>query len=400
MVRTKSLGASITSGGAAALGGWVAVDLSDDGTTVWRGNAHDGGADSYHFRCTGVLTPRQGSDQVPMIFYTAGYVAGTFLPGPRDFKWTDSPVKRSLVAEHFDDFAEGTLTTSTPYSSTLTDFGDFVGFVLGITLAFIGGSGGVALSTAKKKGYLGQVEGTDTNGMGNSKTLASVHSNMLTFSGPENTLAYTSASQSAKAGTQLRQLPQEEYDWANNVVFLGTLPPRSMLFLTDTIGERQMIFSPQKSQVWSYQFTSIHKQGNLKIFLNMGSDQYQDPRSHENSHNYGRMFIKLLTHAWQVWHLLSSTGEAVISEQLIHNQFKEVQMLEKSYSDAGPAWSTYSLQGQAEMVADWYTGTNPLVPVFPRYAPRSSQNPFYRYIRDNIREGRAPLPAPAPAPAP
>ncbi|KAF0635629.1 hypothetical protein FPSE5266_20365 [Fusarium pseudograminearum] len=403
MVLTKEFTGNITPGGLAALGGWVELHISDDGNTFWSGNAHDSGADSYHFRCVGTLTPRQGSDQSPMVLAIDGYVAGALLPGSHDFGWrqpptTSPPTIKSLVAEHYDDFAQGTFTVLASYSSTLSDFGDFVFTILGIALAFSGGSGTAALSDLKKRGKLGQVEGPDTNGMGDSTTLASVHSNTLLFSGPENTLAFTSASEAAKAGTQRRQLPQEEYDWANNAVFLGTLPPRSMIFLTDTTGEVNWIFSPQLSLVSSNAFASFHDLRGLKIFLNMGPNQYQDPRVHEIPHNDGRTLIKLLTHAWQIHHLRELVGPAVIMERLIHSQFAEVFRSGSRSLNADLDWSTYTLQQQADIVANWFTGTNPIVPIGPHYARMSLQNPLYRYIRDDIREGRVPAPAPAPSP--
>ncbi len=208
LVHTKTWTASITSGELAPVGGAVAVETSDDGTTVWSRNAHNSGFGWHHLRCAVVLTPRQGSDQIPMASFTSGFVARTFLPGSRDTGWrqfqtTELAVKKSHGAEHFDDFAGGTLATSTDYSSTLHDFGDFVLTVLGIALEFMRGTGRAALAQVKKGGKLGQVEETDTDGMGGSTALANARQYMLMFSGPENTLAFTAASEAAKAGMRL-----------------------------------------------------------------------------------------------------------------------------------------------------------------------------------------------------
>ena len=68
----------------------------------------------------------------------------------------------------------------------------------------------------------------------------------------------------ASAGSNTRELTDEEYRWANDQVFSGTLPPRDRIVLTDTVGAGNRAFTFPRFDG--------------KITVNMGADGFADPR--------------------------------------------------------------------------------------------------------------------------
>src|ERR1700720_613431 len=89
--------------------------------------------------------------------------------------------------------------------------------------------------------------------------------------GPANTLFALVADGIAALGRRTREFSQEEYDWANNEVFLGALPPRDALVLTDTIGGGNRAFTFPRFDG--------------KITLNLGPDGWPDPRNYRAPRN-------------------------------------------------------------------------------------------------------------------
>jgi hypothetical protein len=94
LIRAKTFSGNITSGGLAALGGWVDVTVSGDGRTRWRGHAHDSGADGYEFGITAILRSTGGR---ALAFTHQGHVGGTFTSGPPPETGLSSPIRLALV---------------------------------------------------------------------------------------------------------------------------------------------------------------------------------------------------------------------------------------------------------------------------------------------------------------
>jgi hypothetical protein len=93
------------------------------------------------------------------------------------------------------------------------------------------------------------------------------------MAGPANTLFAIAAEGIAAVGSRTRELTQEEYDWANGEVFLGSLPPRDKIVHTDTIGGGNRAFTFPRFDG--------------KITLNMGPDGWPEPRNYHVGYSKG-----------------------------------------------------------------------------------------------------------------
>ena len=114
---------------------------------------------------------------------------------------------------------------------------------------------------------------------------------MVWLAGPGNTLLALAADGIASMGSRQRALNDDEYRWANDQVFQGTLPPQNKIGLTDTVAAQRRAFTFPRFDG--------------KITLNMGTDAFADPRQYHVStgeRKYGEVYIHELVHAWQIEH--------------------------------------------------------------------------------------------------
>jgi hypothetical protein len=190
---------------------------------------------------------------------------------------------------------------------------------------------------------------------------------VLWLAGPANTLFALVAEGIASLGSRTRDLTEDEYNFANNHVFNGTLPPRSQIVLTDTIGPGNRAFTFPRFDG--------------KITVNMGNQGFTDPINYElDRRKPGEVFMHELTHAWQIQHttmdlrLLSDALMSKICEATGNNPYE--------YGPAGPAYDSFNLEQQAQIVEDWFTGKNS-----PTSKAEDSNSPYFTYIQNNIRLG-------------
>jgi hypothetical protein len=354
--------APIVSGGLAALGGWMKVTINPDGSVRWQGHAHDSGADGYDFGVSAVV--RAPSGRAVAVAHS-GHVGGTFTSGSRDHDWDVTQPPNPVLAANIADFAGARIEPNIEYSSDigsalekavswLIKFG--VGTVLtpvGV-VAFVGVEVGSLISTGSLVPGARVVEG------------------VLWMAGPANTVFAIIAEGIAELGSRTRELTQEEYDWANNEVFAGSLPPRDRLVLTDTIGPG----NPRRA------FTFPRFDG--KFTLNMGPDAFADPRNYPGRAR-GQTFIHELVHACQMQHatidlsLLADAFASKVCEATGGNPY--------AYGPAGPDYSSFNLEQQAQIVSDWFAGAVP--PGSNQTGvPKDINSPYFRYITGNVRVGR------------
>ena len=352
--------APIITGGLAALGGLVTVTINLDGSVRWQGHAHDSGADGYDFGIAVLVRPPVGR---AIALAHSGHVSGTFGTGSRDDDWDETSPPSIYISRFLSDYKDGQLESHLEYSSDigsafesitswLVKFG--VGSVLGPgfgAVVFVGVELGSLISTGSLVPGARIIEG------------------VLWMAGPGNTLFAIAAAGIASLGSRTREIEAEWYDWANNEVFLGALPPRDRLVLTDTIGGDNRAF------------TFPRYDG--KITLNMGDAAFDDPRNYPNG-KYGQTFIHELVHACQIQHtamdlaLLADAFSSKICEATGGNPY--------IYGFAGPAYSGFNLEQQAQIVSDWFSGS---VPSSSNQTgiQKDTNSPYFRYINENIRTG-------------
>ncbi len=352
----------ITSGGLAALGGWTDVAIFENGTTRWKGHAHDSGLDGYDFGVSTVVTGQSGR---MLAFAHHGHVGGTFTSGSPDHDWDEPGPAQSLIAANFLDFARGKPQFSTGYSS---DIGSALESALSIITRFVIGSTPIG-------GALGVVVfiGVEVGSLISTGSLvpgARVVEGVLWLAGPTNTLLAIAAEGIASAGSRTRELTDEEYRWANDQVFSGTLPPRDRIVLTDSIGAGGRAFTLPRFDG--------------KITVNMGPDAFDDPRTFgiaSGRRKHGEVFVHELCHVWQIAH---TPMDLALLADALSNKICEITKGPEApymYGDAGPAYRDFNLEQQAQIISDWFAGRR-------GGSAKDPGNPYFRYVQQNIRLGQ------------
>jgi hypothetical protein len=185
---------------------------------------------------------------------------------------------------------------------------------------------------------------------------------MLWMAGPTNSVLAIIAEGVASVGSRVRELSEEEYRWADERVFRGTLPPRDRLLLTDTIGKDNRAFCLPRYDG--------------KITINMGADSFADPRVHHKG-RYGETFIHELVHAWQIQH--TAMGETLLARALAAQINKELGGNPYALGSPGPDFGDFNLEQQGNIVSG--PGDGPQV----LDAQSAIDDPWFSYIARNIR---------------
>lgn len=169
-----------------------------------------------------------------------------------------------------------------------------------------------------------------------------------------------------------RPLSAQEAEFAGSV-FGNSLPAPDRIILTNLSG------------LGGRAFTMPGADG--KIYINLG-DAFDRPSplqyTNDNYRTPGQVFIHELTHAWQIAHASFLPG--LICEGIVNQANNTVGQSVYQYGSPGPAWSTFNLEQQGAIVDQWFGGKR-LVTV-PNRSPMDPNDPYFVYIRDNIRAGR------------
>lgn len=361
--------APIISGGLAALGGWVKVTLNPDGSVRWQGEATNSGVDSYDFGISALVKAHGG--RTVALAHSGSIPNRVPLIGDTIRRsWDKTHPPDALLAAKLGDFSDAQFQTHLEYTSGieaaleaalgwLIKFG--VGTVLGPgvgAVIFVGVEIGSLISTGSL------VPG------------ARIVGDILWMAGPANTLFAIAAEGIASLGSQTREITQVEYDWANDRVFFGSLPPREKIVLTDTIGGDNRAFTFPRFDG--------------KITLNMGSAAFADPRNCPGA-PWGNVFIHELVHACQIQH--TNLDVALLADAFASKVCEATQGVNAAYTygPAGPDYSSFSLEQQAQIVSNWFSSYFTKDKSDDNYGLNSqsaTSDPYFRYITDNVRVGR------------
>ena len=363
--------APIITGGLAALGGWFKVTINPDGSVRWQGEATNSGIDSYDFGLS-VLVKTPSGRAVALV--RTGSIPNR-VPVFGDTirrSWDELQPPNPVIAVHFDEFAGADFSTNLEYKSGIGGaLQKMVGWLIQFGVgSVIGPVGGAVVFIGVEVGSLATT--------GSLVPGARIVGNLLWLAGPANTLFALAAEGIATLGDNTREVDQAWYDWANSAVFLGSLPPRDKLILTNTIGGGDRAFT----------FPRFDK----KITLNMGRGGFDDPRRYPNG-VYGQVFIHELVHACQIHHArmdLALLADAMASKVCEATQGQAVAY---AYGPAGFDYTEQRLEPQAQIVSDWYAKYANVAEVVDNnfsslQSPAAMSDPYFRYIVDNVRVGR------------
>lgn len=165
-----------------------------------------------------------------------------------------------------------------------------------------------------------------------------------------------------------RLLTQAEYDWANDQVFDGALPPIVTLRITPYLG------------IGGAPFTFPTLLG--PTLINLGDTAYG------NIHTAEPTFIHELVHACQI---ANSTDLVFTTTAIVTKLADPRGDSSYAYDAAGFDYTKAGFEAQAQIVEDWFVG-RPLIAQTPDQRnhtghPRDPESPYYRYLADNVRTG-------------
>lgn len=373
-------GAPIVTGGLAALGGWMKVTLNPDSSIRWQGEATNSGIDSYDYGISAIV--RAGSGRAVALAHSGSIPNRVPVVGDTIRRsWDEIRPPEALLAAKLDDFSNAQLLTNLEYSSGI---GSALEKAVGWLLKF--GAGTVLGPVVGAVVFVG-VEIGSLVSTGSLVPGARLVGDTLWMAGPANTLFAIAAEGIAAVGSQAQQLPEEVYDWANNEVFLGSLPPREKLVHTDTIGGGNRAFTFPRFDG--------------KITMNLGPEGWPDPRNYRAPRNgvsyskgdrypnqvvkYGEVIIHELVHACQIHH--ASIDLSLLADALASKVCEATGNSPYTYGPAGTDYSSYNLEQQAQIISDWFAGAVPIGST-QSTTPKDINSPYFCYVNENVRVGR------------
>lgn len=355
--------APIITGGLAALGGWVKVTFKPDGSVRWQGEATNSGIDSYEYGISAIV--RAGSGRAVALAHSGSIPNRVPVVGDVIRRsWDETRPPEALLAAKLGEFSDAQLLTNLEYSSGI---GSVLEAAVGWLLKF--GAGTVLGPVVGAVAFVG-VEIGSLISTGSLVPGARLVGDILWMAGPANTLFAIAAEGIAAVGSRTRELTQEEYDWANGEVFFGALPPHDRIVLTDTIGGGDRAFTFPRFDG--------------KITLNMGAAAFDDPRRYPSG-RYGQTFVHELVHACQIQH--SPTDLGLLADAFASKVCEATGGNPYAYGPAGPDYSSFNLEQQAQIVSDWFAGAVPTGSDQTGTA-KDPQSPYFCYIHGNVRVGR------------
>ena len=356
---------SIVTPSGTALGGSVEVTLRSDGTYKAHFHMHDSGVPDYKFELRALFVASNG---VAFAWEHSGKVEGTsstkLLHGPHRNNDADIEGSHPFIREYWPQVKAGKLTATKEYATTgvIGFVEDAVKDVLEVaeteaheaagTVIGLGEQMTKALDSLELGGTVGIIGGV--------AVLASGGSIVLAVAGG------VGAGKMTKALVRQRPLTAEEMAFAERV-FGGTLPKKERLILTNLHSLHNRAFTmPSLSD---------------DIMLNVGP-AFERPLvyTHNSYIRPGQLLIHELTHAWQIHH--KTFVPAWVCSGII-TQAKNSGASSYKYGEAGPLWKDFNIEQQGAIVDQWFGGSR-----VANQTPEDPGDPYFRYIRDNIRAGR------------
>lgn len=381
----------IVTGDGVALGGHHRLTVRRDGSFRYQGQFEAKGVPSYEVAIlttlgyTVPLPDGQPPAGAQVAFAAHGTVHGSVDPGDAVYRW-DSAGASSLLASEWQGVRQAHLNHHLEYDADwFGPAGDVVSFVaqvvaFGATL----GAAGVAIVMVGEAADLLDIEELVLPGM---VGVLMAGGAAFVF-GPIAMLpAFIVGAVVTAELIEQRHLETWEQDFADRV-FRGKLPFDRVL-LTNLVG------------LGHRPFTCPGPGGT--ILLNLGSG-YRHPTEYTGNGGAeqglnapGGLLIHELTHAWQIANE-SFTPEYYCRALSTAAATAGGDMSKYAYGPPGGAWSSFGTEQQASIVEHWFAGPGAKdeknrqwkdLPGLDDEETPPPQNPYYRYIRDNIRSGVA-----------
>lgn len=360
-----SFSGSVVTPAGTALGGSVDLTLRSNGTYTFKFHMHDSGAVGYDFMVRAIFVTTSG---MTFVAQHSGHVGGTLSSGSRDDDYLENGTN-PFIRFNWPDVRTGKLWITKEYSTTgVVEFvEDLAKAVLDIAAGTVGGALGVVIGLGAEVGQLfGNLGVGGTFGV-----IAGVV--VFAFGGSLVLAIAAGAAVGAMTNALIKQRPlsSQESEFAATV-FGNSLPPANDICLTNLSG------------LGGRAFTMPGIDG--KIYINLG-DAYDNPLKYKNNAYLtpGQVLIHELTHAWQVVHASFLPG--TVCRGIVNQTNNTVGGSVYVYGPPGPLWSDFNLEQQGAIVDQWFGGI--ATAVVPRRTAMDPNDPYFVYIRDNVRTGRA-----------
>ena len=366
-----------------ALGGEVTMTMNRDGSYNFSGFMRATGALSFSFRIGAVV--RSASGKVILSAQHTGKVFGTDSAGHRKNKW-DETIKQSkntgAIRNLWPDISGGSMsvTRSSQLSGVLgtateviKDVAEFfvVAQTLGATLA-------VCLIIGSELGDAG----VTVPGMGGITGIGIIAGAVYIWGplaiGPAFIIG-VAAGAIIDALIKIRPLRVEEQEFANQV--FGDQLDFSHIRITNLVG------------LGGRPFTIPTIDDHVLLNIGVNDNMFHNPAT-TGFGNYkvpGQLLIHELTHAWQIQH--ASIENVYVPGFLCEGIREQVTMNKAAYNygPPGPPWNSFTLEGQAHMVDDWFAGTGRQAGITSAFGPKpvgmDPESPYIGYIDNNIQTG-------------
>jgi hypothetical protein len=353
----------VTTPAGTALGGWVDLTLKSNGTYSFLIHMHDSGIPNYDFSVRASFITPGGLTLVGGPW--KGTVAGSLAPGSRDFNASTDGAE-PLITKFWNEIISGKLSVVKDYSVP-----GILGTIFDVSKVILEGAAGAAGFSVGLVIGLGSDVASVFPSLGIGETFGVIGGIIVFAGGGCLTFAIVEGiaiGAITDAMIASREMHDDEKDFVREKVFDKSIALDNIR-LTNLSG------------LGGRAFTMPGIDG--KTYVNLASDDaYSNPTTHTRSATDmpGQLLIHELTHAWQIEHRTFLPG--VVCEGMVNQADYIVGDDVYAYGPAGPAWREFGLERQASIVDNWFArgpGANPPNP--------GDGDPYFMYIRDNIRKG-------------
>ncbi len=348
-----------------ALGGTATLTIRSDGSYTFTTHLRDSGFDSYQFQVRAALTTNSG---IHLMAQHTGNVSGTLGSGKRDDDFSESG-HNDWIGANWLDAKTATMSLSKSYQdSGIIGAGEDALSALMSFVAVDVIAGPIIALVVVLGDELTQLTGTAVLGPGALPGVI-VAAGTAWLLGPGMVFPALVAGVAAGAVTDAlihsRKMTGDETAFVDQV-FTGQVPYGQIWLTNLSNGGRAFTWpSPDGS-----------------ILMNLG-DAFDDPRNYADPNGSykakGQLLVHETTHAWQITHATFPLGLAC-------DRLKDPSY---DYGPPGPPFSTFTVEGQASIVDDWFAGNR--VAQSGHSAGTGNEmdpaDPFFPYIVNNIRSG-------------
>ncbi|MCC7342546.1 MAG: hypothetical protein IT170_15800 [Bryobacterales bacterium] len=359
------------------LGGHVSFVLRNDGTGRFKGHMRATGFFSFHFKVNAVV--RSANGMFAFMEQETGSVFGTDSPGPQQVEW-DRPLQRDAV-RYLESFWPDVLSANMTVHRAF-EFGGLLGAAVdrlmdaldmlaatAVLAPVPGGSALVLLVLLSSELSDATLMPISTGAGGLVGVVAAAGAAFIV--GPSIVFPVFVAGAIAGA-TAFRHRPVEVHERVFAEEVFGRTLPWDRIRLTNLSGLKGAAF--------------VCPNVDNQILVNLGAAAYERPALARNPDypHPGQLFIHELTHAWQIG------NGGFDARYLWDGIIDKIGGGDYRYGPPGPAFSEFGIEEQASLVDEWFAGSlkNASVPWTNFRPARNEDDPYFRYIAENIRLGR------------